>query len=109
MKFLKTCYSCGKKTNELYESMCEECYKLKYPPIKELKPLNLKMCNSCKKIHYDNQFLTIEEIENILPQIILKNIELNKSYIFKKIEVENFINEKNRINFDFNIEVELEK
>jgi NMD protein affecting ribosome stability and mRNA decay len=106
VKFQKTCFSCGKKTNELYDSLCEDCFKKEHPPIKKLNEINLKICNSCKKIHYENQLLTIEEIQKMLPNIVKKKIEIDKSYKLNEIIIKNFFSEKNKINFDIKIDVD---
>jgi len=76
LNFKKTCFECGSKVNKLYNGVCIECFKETNPPVMEIKPLNIKICNMCKKIHYNNQLLEVEEFEKLLPSIMKKRIIL---------------------------------
>ena len=97
------------KVDETIESMCFDCYKEQFPPIKELKPINIKYCNSCKNINYNNQNITSEEFEKRLPNIIKKNIILNKNYIFKDLKITDFSIVSNKIRFKFEVDCDIKK
>lgn len=107
--FKKTCFECGAKIEDVYEGMCQSCYKEKNPPIKEIKPINIKYCNSCKRLFYNNQMYYPEEIENKIEEIVAKNLILDEKYELKKLTVENFIIEKATVNFDVEIDCDLKK
>lgn len=107
--FKKTCYECGAKVDVLYEGKCENCYSETSPPIAEIKPLNLKYCNSCKKIHYNNLLLTKKEIEERLPNIVKKNLVIDENYKLKKLEINNFEIEGPKVIFDVNVDCELKE
>jgi NMD protein affecting ribosome stability and mRNA decay len=96
----KSCYSCGKKSENLYEGLCEVCYKEKNPPIEEIKPINLQICNMCGKIHYGNALYELDEIKDRLPQIVKKNIVINKKYSLENIKIKNFEIKGHKITFD---------
>ena len=104
MKFLKTCYNCGKKVKELRESKCEDCFREETPPVKEIKELNLKTCNKCKKIHYNNALLTREELEELLPTILGKRIVMNEGYELNSASIENLEFKASNISFDIKID-----
>lgn len=106
----KICYVCGAKEKQLIEGRCEKCFKEEVPPVEEIKPLNLKICNSCGKVHFKNSLYTIDEIENILPDIIKENIVLSSPvYVIDEIEIENFNVKGNKISFDIGINTHMEK
>lgn len=107
MKFLKTCFECGAKVEKLYDGICEICFKEHYPPIKELKPINLKVCNSCKKVHYNNQLLTIEELYELVPGIVNKRLTLHPQYELKDLKIENFEIDGHKVTFDVEVDCEL--
>ena len=109
MVFLKTCYNCGAKAKTLQNGMCENCFREETPPVKEIKELNLKICNSCKKIHYNNALMTQEEIAEILPQAMKKRVVMNEGYKLKDVKIDNLEFDKNKVLFDVRIESELTK
>jgi NMD protein affecting ribosome stability and mRNA decay len=104
--FKKTCYECGIKIDKLYEGKCKDCFKKEFPPITNIKPINLKFCNGCLKLNYNNQFLDKKEIERRLPEIVKKNLIINKHYKLNKLNIKNF--EINGEKVSFNIEVDCE-
>jgi len=104
---LKLCYVCGNKEKSLFEGMCEECFRKKSEPVEDFKPLNLKICNMCKKIHYKNQLYTLEEFYTILPKILKERLVINKNYILKSISIENYGLDKEDLIFDTNIDFQL--
>lgn len=104
MKFLKRCFSCGSKVEIVYDGLCEVCYKEQNPPIKEIKPLNVKICNQCGKIHYNNALQTLEDFEDMMPNIMKNKIVLNDGYKFNSLEIKNFEKEGNKINFDVEVD-----
>jgi NMD protein affecting ribosome stability and mRNA decay len=107
--FKKTCYECGAKVDILFEGKCEKCYNEESPPIKEIKPLNMKYCNSCKKIHYNNQLLTIDEIKKRIKDIVKKHLVINENYKLNKLEINNFEIEGSKVIFDVKVDCDLEK
>ena len=108
-KFKKTCFQCGKKTNKLKENLCLECFRENTPITETIKPLNIKFCNMCGKIHYNNSLIDIEKFQKLLPNIIKKNIKLNENYELEKIEIENFEIEGIKIDFDIKIKAKLKE
>lgn len=108
MIFKKTCFSCGTKVDQVKEGLCEVCYRKENPPLKEIKPLNLKLCNMCGKIHYMNSLYTLDKIEIMLPSILEKNISLNKGYILKSVEIENFYLEGHNLEFEIILDTEFD-
>jgi NMD protein affecting ribosome stability and mRNA decay len=107
--FKKTCYICGKKKDTLYEGKCKNCYKQEKPPIAQIKPINLKFCNFCKKIHYNNQLLTKEELEQKLPEIVKKNLTIEDNYKLEDIKIKNFEIEGEKVSFDIETNCKLVK
>jgi len=106
--FYKMCYSCGKKEKKLYEGLCRDCYQEFYPGVEEIKPLNLKICNKCKKIHYKNNLYTLEEIEKILPEIMRDNVVLSSNdYVIEDVKIDNLNLDGNKLCFDINIDTKL--
>ncbi|MFW5704922.1 MAG: NMD3-related protein [Nanoarchaeota archaeon] len=100
MAFKKMCFSCGAKVDSLYEGLCEECYGEQIPPIQEIKPINLKICNGCGKLHYNNQLYEVEEIQEMLPEILEKSIVLNKGYVLEDVDFDNFEIVGHKVSFD---------
>jgi nonsense-mediated mRNA decay protein 3 len=98
--FKKTCYNCGKKVDKLYDNLCEECFLEKYPVIEEIKPIKIKFCNMCKKIHYKKSTIEPEEFLEKLPKLIEKNIKINNKYKLNSIKIENFEIDGIKVNFD---------
>lgn len=107
--FKKTCFLCGAKVDELYDSKCEDCFKEENPPIKELKPINVKYCNSCKRLHYNNLLLSRKEFEERLPLIVKKNLVLNDHYKLNKIEIDDFEIQGENVSFNLEIDAKLKK
>ncbi|MEC8339618.1 MAG: NMD3-related protein [Nanoarchaeota archaeon] len=105
--FKKTCFSCGAKVDKLYEGICEDCVKEQYPPIYEIKPMNLKICNVTKTICYNNYYQEFDEIKKILPDIAKKHVVLNPQYELVSLQVENIEIIGNKLGFDINVECEL--
>ena len=104
----KTCFLCGKKTNKLIDGKCEDCFKKDNPPIKELKPIKATFCNDCKSIKFQNTWYSQEEFKKKIPQIVKKNLILNEHYILKKLDIYNLEIESNKVNFEIEIESDLE-
>lgn len=104
MVFLKRCFSCGEKVENLHKGLCEDCYKEEHPPISEIKPLNLKVCNQCGKIHYNNSLQTLDYIREILPNIMKNRVVLNDEYKFNSLEIKNFELKGNKIMFDVEVD-----
>lgn len=100
LNFKKTCFQCGSKVDKLYGSICKECLVKERPPICEIKPMNFKICNSCKKIHWNNQLLEVDEIETMLPNIAKKKVVLNSDYVLNNVIIENFEVVGNKLIFD---------
>lgn len=105
--FKKTCFDCGAKVDIVYEGLCENCYKEQNPPIKEIKPINMKYCNKCKKIVYSNQYYTKDEIKEKINDIVKKNLIINDGYILNEIKVLNFKVEGSKVSFDVEIDSDL--
>jgi NMD protein affecting ribosome stability and mRNA decay len=105
--FKKTCFLCGAKEDILYKGECSKCFKETNPPIVELKPINLQYCNTCKKIHYNNQLLTQEELEKRLPQIVEKNLIIEKNYTLKELNITNFEIVGEKVSFDIETDFDL--
>lgn len=104
MKFKKSCFECGNKVDILYEGMCENCFRELNPPIEEIKPINLKICNMCRKVHYNNHFYTIDEIEQMLTNIVEKRLILNENYNLDSLEIANFEVKGHKLSFDVEVE-----
>ena len=105
--FKKTCFNCGNKVDKIYNGLCEECFKTDNPPIKEIKPINIKYCNSCKKLAYSNQYYTQKEIEEKINDIVKKHTVLNDNYVLNSLEVTNFNIDGAKVNFDVEIDCDL--
>ena len=106
--FKKRCFVCGEKADTLYESMCENCYKENHPPIKEIKSLNIKICNMCGKIHYNNSLYYYEDFIELLPDVMKKRVILNEGYKFIDLDIINLERIGNKITFDVQVKSELE-
>lgn len=105
--FKKTCFNCGNKVDKIYEGKCEECFKIDSPPIKEIKPLNIRYCNMCKKLLYSNQYYTTKELEKRFPDIIKKNLVLNDHYKLNNIEIIELSLEVPKVTFDVEVDCDL--
>lgn len=107
MKFMKQCFSCGAKVKTLYDGICESCLKEQFPPIKEVKPLNFKICNFSKKISYNNHFYEPEKIIDMLPDIVFKNVILNDHYKLNSIQIDNIEIDGHKFGFDIEVDCEI--
>ena len=105
--FKKTCFECGKKEDKLYESLCEECLVEKYPPVKDIKPMNFKIDNVSKEICYNNIYYTFDKLIDQLPSIVKKHIVLHDQYVLKHIEIENPEVKGHKLIFDIEIECDV--
>jgi NMD protein affecting ribosome stability and mRNA decay len=104
--FKKSCFECGKKVDVVKESLCLDCYKEQNPPIKEMKPMNMKYCNICGRIHYNNYFYPVEEFEEVLPNLLKKRIEFSDGYKLNSIKVDDFEVRGSKIGFDVEVDVD---
>ena len=102
--FKKTCFECGKKVDEIKKNLCIDCYKQINPPIKEIKPLNVKLCTICERIHFNNHFFDVEEFEEHLPDVMKKKITLNEGYKLNKIKIKDL--EIRGRQLEFNVQVD---
>ncbi|MFW6285944.1 MAG: NMD3-related protein [Nanoarchaeota archaeon] len=103
----KTCFLCGAKEDILYKGKCPKCFKDTNPPIIELKPINLQYCNVCRKINYNNQFLTQEELEKRLSSIVKKHLFIDNAYILKDLKIRNFEISGQKVSFDIETDFDL--
>ncbi|MCA9496792.1 MAG: hypothetical protein KC589_07635 [Nanoarchaeota archaeon] len=106
-QFKKTCFLCGAKEDKLYEGKCEDCFLEEKPPIKEIKPINLKICNMCKKIHYNNATLTIDDLEKIFPSVVKKNLILNSGFKLNELKIKEFSIDSNKLSFEVEVDCDL--
>jgi NMD protein affecting ribosome stability and mRNA decay len=104
--FKKSCFECGKKVDVVKNNLCFECYKEQNPPIKEMKAMNIKYCNICGRIHYNNYFYDVDEFEEVLPQLLKKRIEISEGYNLNSITVEDFEVRSSKIGFDVKVDVD---
>lgn len=107
MVFMKTCYICGAKVKKLYSNKCEDCFREENPPIEDMKALNVKYCNKCKKIHFSNQMITRKEFEKRLPDIVKKNIIIDSHYELNSLEIRDFEIEGAKVSFDVDVNCSL--
>ena len=105
--FKKSCFECGAKVSLVYDGKCEACFKASNPPIVEVKPINVKYCNICKKLNYNNSFFKRDEFEKRLPFIIKKNIVLDKQYKLNEIITNNLKFDNDRVSFDIEVDCDL--
>jgi len=108
LNFKKTCFECGSKVDKLYNGVCIDCFQEENPPIKEIKQLNVKICNMCKKIHHNNQLLKVEDFEKLLENIMKKKVILNKGYTLKELKISDFEVVRNKICFNLKVNTNLE-
>jgi len=106
--FKKTCFECGEKVDSLKNGMCEVCFKEQFPPIKEIKTLNLKTCNVCGKISYNNHFYEVDEFEDMIPDIMKKRVTLNEGYVLNSIEVNDFEVKGAKVCFDVRVDCDFD-
>lgn len=106
--FKKTCFECGAKVDKVYDSICIKCFRGNFPPIKEVKPINFKICNTSKKIAYKNYFYEAEDLEKILPDIVKKYVIMNEKYKLKDLNIHDFEIDGHKIKFDIEVDAEFE-
>lgn len=107
--FKKTCYACGAKVDKLYDGICLACFKEQHKPIEEIKPVKFKICNFTKQISYKNMYYDEEEIKEMLPDIVKKNIVINPFYKLEKIDIENFEVDGHMLRFEVIAHCDLEE
>ena len=107
MAFLKTCYVCGEKVEKLWNGKCEACFKEEHPPIVEIKPINSKYCNSCKKIHYQNQLISLEELIERLPDIVSKNLVIDEHYVLNDLKIDDLEIKGENVSFEVKVDCSL--
>lgn len=105
--FKKTCFDCGAKVDIVYEGLCEHCFKEQKPPIKEIKPINIKYCNGCKKLVYNNQYYTRKEIDEKIHDIVKKHITINEGYILNELKILDFKIDGSKVSFDVEVDSDL--
>jgi nonsense-mediated mRNA decay protein 3 len=66
---MKFCFVCGKKTDELIEGYCEDCYSKKFKLIEVPKEFSLVICRKCSKINHENKWED-SEIKELVKQKI---------------------------------------
>lgn len=106
--FKKLCFNCGNKVDFLKEGLCENCYKEQFPPIKEIKQLNLKSCNVCSRISYNNHFYSVDEFEDMLDDILRKKVVLNEGYKLNSVHANDLEIKGTKVSFDVSVDCDLE-
>ena len=89
-KLKKRCYKCSKEEKNLQEGLCKNCFLSENPLIEEFKPINLKVCNSCKKVHYRNKLYSQKEVKRLIPKWLVSHTKLNDRYLLKSVIVKSF-------------------
>jgi len=107
--FKKTCFVCGEKVDKVYHSKCENCFREEHPPIVEIKPINLKYCNQCKKVYYENHLMEISKVLETLNKVIHKYVVLDKNYILKDVKVSNFEIINSKVSFEIEVDSEFKE
>ncbi|BBL45204.1 hypothetical protein MJ1_0024 [Nanobdella aerobiophila] len=74
----RTCPSCGREVNKLYNGLCYKCYKKTKSPIEEIKKVYI--CRYCSRIRYKNKWVDSVNGKYIAKYIICNNC---KGYIKK--------------------------
>ena len=97
---IRRCCECGAKAQRLYDNRCEACYQELFPPIKEIKPLNIKRCNQCGRFHLGNQLYDEAGLQEVLPQFVRKQLVLNPQYQLESLSIEDFSIEGEEVQFD---------
>lgn len=109
MAFKKTCFECGMKFEKLHNNLCENCFKEDFAPILEIKPLNIRFCNVCKKLYIGNSVVEKEEFIERLPNLVKKNLILNEGYILNDLIIKDFGIKNAKISFDIEVDCDLKK
>ncbi len=105
----KTCYNCGKKVEKIKEGLCYDCFSKINPPLEDIKPINIKFCNGCKKLFFQNKYLEFDDFKKILEKNIEKYIKLNREYILKEVKIENLEYDKGKVSFDVTVETDIKE
>lgn len=83
----KFCFKCGKKTKELINNYCEECFNKEFNLIKVPEKIKFTSCSKCDRIKFRNNWVDIK-VEKILKskiKILGRNIKLDIREIDNKI------------------------
>ncbi|MBS3159148.1 hypothetical protein J4206_07735 [Candidatus Woesearchaeota archaeon] len=80
---MKFCVKCGKRTEELKESLCRDCSDLLHEI--KIKDLSSDICTSCHKYSLHHQMLPYHKLEDALKEII--NDSLKKEEVQLKITI----------------------
>ena len=107
--FKKTCFECGAKVDFLVDSKCEECFKAENPPIVDVKPLNIKYCNSCKKLFYFNKFNDEKRLLKDINQLVSKNLVIDDHYVLNDVKVEGLEIDGAKVRFSVEVDCDLKK
>ncbi len=93
------CIECGKEA-ELYDNLCEDCFKAKTQVITVPALIDLKLCIHCGARERGKQWLDMESLEEAVETTVLDNILLNDDIESPKYEFKfDFEDEKNaRVN-----------
>jgi nonsense-mediated mRNA decay protein 3 len=73
---MKFCFLCGKKTEDLIEGYCEECYNKEFNLIEVPNEITFVKCTKCDRIRYKNQWrdTEIDELLRDKIKIMGKNV-----------------------------------
>jgi len=66
---MKFCFICGKKTDNLEEGYCEDCYNKKFNLVEIPKEISITQCSKCRRIKQKNNWKDIED-EALIKSII---------------------------------------
>ena len=75
---MKFCFLCGKKTDDLIEGYCEECYNKEFNLIEVPKEIKLVRCSKCDRTRYKNQWMD-KEIDELLKdkvKVLGRNVKI---------------------------------
>ena len=79
---MKFCVKCGKRTEELQESLCSICFNAMHEL--KIKEMSTNICMRCHKYSSRHQWLQFHKIEDALKQIVKNNLKENAAI---KIEI----------------------
>ena len=102
----KICFSCAEKTQKLNNGKCLKCILKDINILENSKMPNFKICNVTGKIFYKNIYHDKEDIENMLPNILKKNIK-SKDLNLTNFEIRNFEISGHKMIFDLDINIDL--
>ena len=57
---MKFCFVCGKKTEDLIDGYCQECFNKKFSLIDVPENISFSICAKCMRINMDNKWIEIE-------------------------------------------------